>query len=311
MKLYNSLPEKNTFKNAVLTQGTFDGVHLGHRKIIERMKEIASKVGGETVLLTFYPHPRHVLHSHHKELKILSTLEEKILLLEKSGLDNLVVIPFNPEFAATEPEDFVRNILCERFNLNTLVVGYDHRFGKDRKGNFDLLNLLKDKYHFNLLQIGVQEADEIAVSSTFIRKSLLSGDLQTAIDLLGRAYLVKARVVEGRKIGRILGFPTANLEVLDSHKLVPAHGVYAVTVFYEDKTYLGMSSIGTNPTISGKGFSIEVNIFNFAKSIYGEEICVNFVKKIRNELKFNSLDELKAQLVNDKIDAEKILFNTM
>ncbi|MBX2984857.1 MAG: bifunctional riboflavin kinase/FAD synthetase [Bacteroidia bacterium] len=308
MKLFTSLPFKDTFKNAVLTQGTFDGVHLGHRKIIERMKEIASKVGGETVLLTFYPHPRHVLNTHPSELKLLSTMEEKIVLLEEAGLDNLVMIPFNPEFASIEPEDFVRDILFERFNVNTFVVGYDHRFGKHRRGDYSLLNSLKEKYQFDLVQIGAQEADEMTVSSTNIRKALLNGDLKTANDLLGRPYIMIAEVVDGLKLGRTLSFPTANLQIKDMHKLIPAHGVYAVSIVIHGKKYFGMSSIGANPTIVEKGFSIEVNIFNFANSIYGEEIQVNFVHLLREERKFDSLDELKAQLINDKIEAENILY---
>ncbi|MCK9480572.1 MAG: bifunctional riboflavin kinase/FAD synthetase [Bacteroidia bacterium] len=307
MKLYRNLPIKNTFRNAVLTLGTFDGVHVGHRKIIERMKEIARNVGGETVLLSFYPHPRHVLHTHQSTLKIISTIDEKIQLLQETGLDNLVVIPFNPAFAATEPEYFVRDFLSEKFNLNTLVIGYDHRFGKDRKGDFVLLSQLKDKYGFRLEQIDAQEADEITVSSTFIRKALIEGDLKTANDLLGRPYLLKGKVVEGLKIGRTIGFPTANIEVADANKLIPANGVYAVSVVIKGKKYFGMSNIGSNPTILEKGFSIEVNIFNFVDSIYGEEIEVNFIKRFRNEEKFTNLEELKAQLANDKIEAEKIL----
>lgn len=307
MKLYRNLPIKNTFRNAVLTLGTFDGVHVGHRKIIERMKEIARNVGGETVLLSFYPHPRHVLHTHQSTLKILSTIDEKIQLLQETGLDNLVVIPFNPAFAATEPEYFVRDFLSEKFNLNTLVIGYDHRFGKDRKGDFVLLSQLKDKYGFRLEQIDAQEADEITVSSTFIRKALIEGDLKTANDLLGRPYLLKGKVVEGLKIGRTIGFPTANIEVADANKLIPANGVYVVSVVIKGKKYFGMSNIGSNPTILEKGFSIEVNIFNFVDSIYGEEIEVNFIKRFRNEEKFTNLEELKAQLANDKIEAEKIL----
>jgi riboflavin kinase/FMN adenylyltransferase len=310
MRIFTQLPAANTFKNAIVTQGTFDGVHAGHRKIIEQLKKIAAQVNGETVLLTFYPHPRHVLQTHADELKLLSTLNEKIVLLEEAGLDNLVVIPFDQAFANTEPEDFVKNVLCNKFNLHTLVVGYDHRFGKNRKGSFELLQLLQPIYQYQLVQIDAQETEAITVSSTYIRKALLSGELLLANKLLTRPYLFEATVIQGAKIGRTLGFPTANLLPIEPNKLIPAIGTYAVKVLLNNQEYLGMLNIGNNPTILSKGFSIEVNIFNFADELYGQKIMVSFVAKLRNEQKFNSIDELKQQLTKDKLHAIEILQQT-
>lgn len=310
MRIFTQLPAANTFKNAIVTQGTFDGVHAGHRKIIEQLKKIATQVNGETVLLTFYPHPRHVLHTHADELKLLSTLNEKIILLEEAGLDNLVVIPFDQAFANTEPEDFVKNVLCNKFNLHTLVVGYDHRFGKNRKGSFELLQLLQPIYQYQLVQIDAQETEAITVSSTYIRKALLSGELLLANKLLTRPYLFEAIVIQGAKIGRTIGFPTANLLPNEPNKLIPAIGTYAVKVLLNNQEYLGMLNIGNNPTILSKGFSIEVNIFNFADELYGQKIMVSFVAKLRNEQKFNSIDELKQQLTKDKLHAIEILQQT-
>lgn len=307
MKLYNSLPDSSTFKNAVLTQGTFDGVHVGHKKIIDKLKSIAKEVKGETVLLTFYPHPRHVLNTHSNELKLLSTIEEKIQLLEEAGLDNLVVIPFNPEFAALEPEEFVKNILLEKFDLHTLVVGYDHRFGKNRKGDYELLRKLQKEMGFELHQIGVHEIEEITISSTFIRKSIMNGDIETANKLLGRPYLMRATVVEGQKIGRTIGFPTANLMIEDAYKQIPASGVYAVNIKLDNNVHGGMLNIGTNPTVLSKGFSIEVNIFNFASDIYGKPLEISFIARLRDEIRFNNLVELRIQLTKDKINAEEKL----
>lgn len=310
MRIFTQLPAANTFKNAIVTQGTFDGVHAGHRKIIEQLKKIAAQVNGETVLLTFYPHPRHVLNTHADELKLLSTLNEKIILLEEAGLDNLIVIPFDQAFANTEPEDFVKNVLCNQFNLHTLVVGYDHRFGKNRKGNFELLHLLQPVYRYELVQIDAQETEAITVSSTYIRKALQAGSLSMANKLLTRPYLFEATVIQGAKIGRTIGFPTANLLPLEPNKLIPAIGTYAVKVQLNNQEYLGMLNVGNNPTILSKGFSIEVNIFNFADELYGQKIMVSFVAKLRNEQKFNSLDELKQQLSKDKLHAIEILQQT-
>jgi riboflavin kinase/FMN adenylyltransferase len=251
-----------------------------------------------------------VLQTHADELKLLSTLNEKIVLLEEAGLDNLVVIPFDQAFANTEPEDFVKNVLCNKFNLHTLVVGYDHRFGKNRKGSFELLQLLQPIYQYQLVQIDAQETEAITVSSTYIRKALLSGELLLANKLLTRPYLFEATVIQGAKIGRTIGFPTANLLPIEPNKLIPAIGTYAVKVLLNNQEYLGMLNIGNNPTILSKGFSIEVNIFNFADELYGQKIMVSFVAKLRNEQKFNSIDELKQQLTKDKLHAIEILQQT-
>lgn len=306
MKVFNGVPP-HPFYKAVITQGTFDGVHAGHKLIIQRLKEIANSIGGTTVLMTFYPHPRHVLHTHTKELKLLSTIEEKITLLEEAGLDNLVLIPFTEEFAQSKPEDFVEDMLVKKLGLHTLVVGYDHRFGKNRTGDYTLLESLSKKHGFGLQQISKHELEEFTISSTNIRKSLQEGELQTAIKLLGRPYLLKGTVVKGMQLGTKIGFPTANVLVENPKKLIPQNGVYAAIVQIKDKKFDAMVNIGNNPTILSKGFSIEANIFNFAENIYNLTIDVNLVAKLREEIKFDSLDALKAQLNIDKENAQKIL----
>lgn len=303
MKIFrdiNHLPEN---RNWVLTQGTFDGVHSGHRKILNKMSNIAKSIDGETALLTFYPHPRHVLHTHKNNLFLLSTIEERIQLLEEAGLQNLIIIPFDEKFAQIEPEEFVKNILIEKFKINTLVIGYDHRFGKNRKGDFDLLLRMSKELGFNLEQITEFEIEEMKVSSTSIRKSLLTSELEIANKLLGKPYLMKGKVIEGDKIGRTIGYPTANVELGDSNKLIPMHGVYAVKVKVDGIVYDGMLNVGNNPTISGKKFSIEANIFDFCNVIYGKIIELYFIKRLRNEVKFNNLNELKQVLDTDKINA--------
>jgi riboflavin kinase / FMN adenylyltransferase len=303
MKIFrdiNHLPEN---RNWVLTQGTFDGVHSGHRKILNKMSNIAKSIDGETALLTFYPHPRHVLHTHKDNLLLLSTIEERIQLLKEAGLQNLIIIPFDEKFSQIEPEDFVKNILIEKFKINTLVIGYDHRFGKNRKGDFDLLLRMSEELKFHLEQITEFEIEEMKVSSTSIRKSLLTGDLEIANKLLGKPYLMKGKVIEGDKIGRTIGYPTANLELGDSNKLIPMYGVYAVKVKVDGIVYDGMLNVGNNPTIPEKKFSIEANIFDFCNVIYGKIIELYFIKRLRNEVKFNNLNELKQVLDTDKINA--------
>lgn len=300
MRVFDALPPRDTFHKAVVTMGTFDGVHLGHLKILEQLKTIANEIGGETLLLTFYPHPRHVLTTHSDELKLLSVITEKQKLLEEAGLDNLVVLPFTQALAGMDASDFVRQILVEGFNLHTLIVGYDHRFGKNRTGDFSLLQHLSSEMGYDLLKIEAHEAEALAISSTRIRKALTNGDLDLANKLLGRPYGMEALVVEGMQIGRTLGFPTANLQV-DPWKLIPLQGVYAVKIKLSNgEESIGMLNIGINPSISGKGFSIEVNIFNFARHLYGETLQVFFYKRLRDEVKFASLEALKVQLEKDK-----------
>ncbi len=300
----NSLP---AIKNAIVSQGTFDGVHLAHKKIIERLKQIASIKDGETVLITFEPHPRMVLFPDDHGLQLLSTLNEKIHLLEKAGIDHLIILPFTKEFSRQTSEQFIRTILVNKIKTNTLVIGYDHRFGKNREGSFEHLKESSSLYGFEVEEIPEQDIDDIAVSSTKIRNALLNNDIQTAQKYLGNSYSLEGKVVKGKQLGSTIGYPTANIEVENSFKLIPQDGVYAVWVWYNKARFGGMLNIGNNPTVEGKGRSIEVNIFDFEKEIYTEMLKIEFVSKLRNEEKFNGLDALKAQLHLDKQNALAIL----
>lgn len=300
----NSLP---AIKNAIVSQGTFDGVHLAHKKIIERLKQIASIKDGETVLITFEPHPRMVLFPDDHGLQLLSTLNEKIHLLEKAGIDHLIILPFTKEFSRQSSEQFIRTILVNKIKTNTLVIGYDHRFGKNREGSFEHLKESSSLYGFEVEEIPEQDIDDIAVSSTKIRNALLNNDIQTAQKYLGNSYSLEGKVVKGKQLGRTIGYPTANIEVENSFKLIPQDGVYAVWVWYNKARFGGMLNIGNNPTVAGKGRSIEVNIFDFEKEIYTEMLKIEFVSKLRNEEKFNGLDALKVQLHLDKQNALAIL----
>jgi riboflavin kinase/FMN adenylyltransferase len=300
----NSLP---AIKNAIVSQGTFDGVHLAHKKIIERLQQIASIKDGETVLITFEPHPRMVLFPDDHGLQLLSTLNEKIHLLEKAGIDHLIIFPFTKEFSRQTSEQFIRTILVNKIKTNTLVIGYDHRFGKNREGSFEHLKESSSLYGFEVEEIPEQDIDEIAVSSTKIRNALLNNDIKTAQKYLGNSYSLEGKVVKGKQLGRTIGYPTANIEVENSFKLIPQDGVYAVWVWYNKARFCGMLNIGNNPTVEGKGRSIEVNIFDFEKEIYTEILKIEFASKLRNEEKFNGLDALKAQLHLDKQNALAIL----
>ena len=290
MQIYHRITEFPPLKRPIVTIGTFDGVHLGHQKIIERLKELAILADGEVLLLTFHPHPRKVLYPEQKDLQLLSTLDEKTLLLEKYGIQNLVIQEFTKEFAQIDHETFIREVLVEKIGVHTLVVGYDHQFGKDRKGSFKELKQLAPKYGFKVEEIPEQDINEIAISSTRIRKALLHGDVKDASHLLGYDYQVSGKVVKGKQLGRTLGFPTANLEPYDTDKLIPAMGVYAVVVEVFGNSYKGVLSIGNRPTFDNGERSIEVNIFDFDSDIYGENITIVFKEYLRGDLKFNSVD---------------------
>ncbi len=307
MKVHYNIDEIPTIKNAIVSQGTFDGVHLAHKKIIERLKQIASIKNGETVIITFEPHPRIVLLPLDHGLQLLSTLNEKINLLEKAGVDHLIILPFTKEFSRLSSEQFIRNILVNKIKTNTLVIGYDHRFGKNREGSFEHLKNSASLYEFEVEEIPEQDIDDIAVSSTKIRQALLNNDIQTAQKYLGNSYSLEGNVIKGKQLGRTIGYPTANIEVENSYKLIPQDGVYAVWVWYNKARFGGMLNIGNNPTIKDKGRSIEVNIFNFEKEIYTENLIIEFVSKLRNEEKFDGLDALKNQLHLDKQNAQAIL----
>ena len=307
MKIYHGLDDFTRLDYAVVTSGIFDGTHVGHQKILSRLREIAEKNHGETVVITYWPHPRLLLHPEDTSLKLLNTFEEKAELLKEYGVQHLIRIPFTKEFSQITSDEFIKKILVDTIGTKMLVIGYDHRFGKNREGSFEQLILNAPKYGFEVEEIPRQDIDHLAVSSTKIRHALEAGDIDTSIQLIGKPYSLTGRVVKGDKIGRLMGFPTANIEVDTNYKLIPSDGIYAVIVKHEHKTYGGMLYIGYRPTINGTKRNIEVNIFDFNEEIYGESITVFFQKMIRGDKKFNDLEELKKQLQQDKIDSLRAL----
>ncbi len=309
MNVYHGIKDFVKLENAVVTSGTFDGVHLGHQKILNRLKEVASENKGETVVITFYPHPRSVISPDNKVVNLLSTLDEKIELLEKNEINHLVIIPFTREFSELSSEEFIQKILIDAIGTKTLVIGFDHRFGKNREGGFDYLKANKARYGFEIEEISRQDLENVGISSSKIRKALNEGDVPTADHFLGRNYSISGVIVKGKQLGRTIGFPTANIQVREIAKLVPADGVYAVKVYYREEAFGGMLNIGNRPTVDGTFKTIEVNIFDFDREIYGENLTIEFVQKIRNEQKFNGLDELKAQIAKDKETCMAILLS--
>ena len=307
MKVYTQIEDFRNIKNPVVTTGTFDGVHLGHQKIISRLIDVAKEEQGETVLLTFYPHPRMVLFPDDNELKLLNTQQEKIRLLEKYGIDHLIIYPFTKEFSRLTSVEFVRNILVNSIQTKRLVIGYNHHFGRNREGSFEHLKEFGPVYGFDVEEIPAKDIDHIEISSTKIRQALQAGEVEVAATYLGHTYSVSGKVVQGKQLGRTIGYPTANILMEDKYKLIPADGVYAVKVELNGVMYQGMLNVGNNPTIEGKGRSLEVNIFDFDQNIYGDEATIYFIERLRDEVKFNGLDELKAALAKDKVNALKIL----
>lgn len=307
MKVYHSLKDFKRLKRAVVTTGTFDGLHIGHRKILQILHELARSIDAETVLITFHPHPRLVLFPDDNDLRLLTSLDEKIELLSQLNLQHLIIIPFDITFSRTTSLEFVRDILINTIGAKKLVIGYDHHFGRNREGNFESLKELTAVYDFEVEEIPAQDINQISVSSSKIRKALAEGDVSLAADYLASPYLLTGVVVEGKKIGRTIGFPTANLLVTDAHKLIPADGVYAVHVQVKNKCFKGMLNIGWRPTVDGKSRSIEVHIFDFDGDIYNERIQISFVKRLRNEKKFDGIESLKSQLLVDKAEALKLL----
>ncbi|MBT3621248.1 MAG: bifunctional riboflavin kinase/FAD synthetase [Flavobacteriales bacterium] len=302
MKVYHSIEQFPSDIKSILTIGTFDGVHKGHQYVLDRLNEIAKKEGGESVLLTFYPHPRHVLHPDDQALKLLNSIEEKIKELEKSGLQHFIIHQFTPEFSRTKSINFIRDLLVNKLQMKYMVVGYDHHFGRNREGSYDDLVSFSELYDFKLEQIPPQDEGDVTVSSTKIRKLLLAGDIEIANTYLGYPYLLTGKVVKGNEIGRTISYPTANIALENKWKLIPADGVYAVKVVVGEMLYYGMLNIGNRPTISDGDRVIEVHVFNFSADIYGADIRVEFVKRVRDEKQFDSLGALKSQL---KIDENK------
>ena len=295
------------FRNAVITIGTFDGVHCGHQQIIRHLKQVAQQYEGETVLITFEPHPRLLLGKDPFEL--LSPDTEKYQLLRHFGLDNVAVTAFTPQFSQQTPQEYVADFLVKNFAPRCIVIGYDHRFGQNRAGDFVLLEQLATQYGFDVAEIPKQLVDDMAVSSTKIRHALHSGNVRLAQHLLGYDYPLSGTVVRGRQLGRTIGYPTANIAVANPLKLVPANSVYAVQVLHNKQKYGGMLNIGTRPTVDGTNRTIEVHIFDFDEDIYDQTLQVNFVQRLRNEQKFDGLDALIAQLKKDEQEAREIMIN--
>lgn len=299
MKVIRGIENIKQIERAVATVGTFDGLHLGHRKVIDFVKQKTKEINGKSVVVTFWPHPRFALKKA-DNLKLINTIDEKIDLLNSLGIDYLIIIEFNRDFANLTSHQFIKNILFDKLSLHTLVIGYDHQFGKNREGNFDKLKNCAAKFGFNIYKVEPLNVKDINVSSTKIRNALLSGNLQIANKYLDYNFFIIGKVIKGKKIGSKIGFPTANIKT-DNYKILPNQGVYAVKIIIDGKEYKGMLNIGTNPTISNNDdLKLEVNIFDFNKDIYNKTVKIILYKKFRNEVKFNNLDDLKKQIIIDK-----------
>ncbi|MFY8129342.1 MAG: bifunctional riboflavin kinase/FAD synthetase [Chitinophagaceae bacterium] len=313
MNIFYSVDDLPKFKNPIVTIGTFDGVHKGHQQILNQLKFEAQKVEGETVLITFHPHPRNIVGDT-SGVQLLTTLQEKLSLLAKADIDNVIVIDFNDNFSTLSANDFIEKFLYQYIKPHTIIIGYDHRFGKERLGNYSLLEAMGHKLNFWVKQIEPQLLQEAAISSTRIRKSILQHDINTATELLGYHYKFEGVVIEGDKIGRTIGYPTANLQLIETDKLVPGDGIYAVKVELKNATNLtnknfkGMMYIGSRPVVNGKRRVIEVNIFDFDEDIYDKIVEVEVVAYIRGELPLNGLEALKNQLHSDR-EQSKLLLN--
>lgn len=310
MQVHRNIHSLPTFQNAVITIGTFDGVHLGHRQIIKQLKEEAQKVNGETVIITFHPHPRKVIQHNEFSVLVLNTLNEKIELLSALNIHHLVIIPFDEQFANLSAEAYIEHFLYKKFQPHTIIIGYDHRFGKDRKGDYHLLEAYADKFQYTVKEIPEQVINHIIISSTRIREALLKGDVATAHELLGYNYFFQGTVVEGHHLGKEIGYPTANLQPNEADKLIPGNGVYAVEVALQNSSvprYYGMMNIGNRPTFNDVIRSIEVHIFNFQENIYGQNLRIYIKYFLRKEEKFNGIEALKQQLHKDKEQALLLL----
>lgn len=296
--------EKINIHKPVVTIGSFDGVHLGHLSVIRCLKDCAGRIGGESVIITFEPHPREVLYPEEKKPGILTTLEEKIAILEADGIQHLIILPFTRELGGLSYDDFVKQLLIDKIGMAGLVIGYDHRFGKDRTGNYESLLHLSEQFHFFLEKLPVFEANDVNISSTKIRNALAIGDITCVNAFLGYRYSLTGEVIEGKKLGRSIGFPTANLQLPDERKLLPALGVYAVSVYVGGIQYHGLLNIGIRPTVSTAGtLSLEVHLFDFTGNLYGETLTVSLIERLRGERKFDDINELKLQLEKDKLTA--------
>lgn len=324
MKIYRSLDDFKALENAVVTIGTFDGVHIGHQKILTHLKECAKKINGETVLLTFYPHPRLIINPDDDSLRLINDIEEKVSRLSELDIDHLIITPFSRDFSNQTPEEYISNVLVGKLGTKKIVIGYDHHFGKDRKGSLKDLQQYADIFDYSVEQIPEQDINDVAVSSTRIRLALITGDINTANLYLGYPFELTGTVIRGDQIGRTIGFPTANLQVHEQHKLIPAYGIYAVEVhifdhlqnittgeYIETEPYniaKGMGYIGTRPTVDGMNRSIEISLFDFNEDIYGKTLRVKFLHFIRHDERFDSLQEMKDQIKEDERQIRALLF---
>lgn len=309
MQVHYDISQLPSFRKAVLTIGTFDGVHHGHQQILEAVTNTAKEVNGESVIITFHPHPRKIVSSAILGIRLITTLEERIQLLQKAGVDHLVVVPFTDAFANQSATQYVEEFLLSNFHPHTIIIGHDHQFGRNRLGDFALLEAYQEKGKFLLKEIPKHLIENITISSTRIREFLSKSDVEAANKLLGYDFFFSGVVVHGNKIGRTLGFPTANLQVMDAEKIIPGNGIYAVYAKPEgfEKALKGMMSIGFRPTVDGKTRVIEVNIFDFDKEIYGEQLQVYVHKYLREEKKYESLEALVEQISKDKINSLSVL----
>jgi riboflavin kinase/FMN adenylyltransferase len=300
MNIYHSLDSFQRLECAVVTSGTFDGLHIGHKKILKRLKEISIQSEGESVVLTYWPHPRMVVSEDSQDLQLLSTIDEKIELFAEMGIQHFVIIPFTRAFSELSSDEFIRQILVDKIGTKKLVIGYDHRFGRNREGSFEFLQKNASSYGFEVEEIPRQDIEDLAISSSRIRQSLLSGNVDEAEHLLGRPYAITGIIVKGKQLGRTIGFPTANIQLHESYKLIPANGVYVINAYYNGEVYHGMLNIGVRPTVDGTSRTIEANLFDFDKEIYGEDLRVEILHYLRPEQKFNGLDALIEQINIDK-----------
>lgn len=312
MKVYHNLSEFSALQRAIVTVGTFDGVHKGHQILLQRIKALAEAQDAQSVLLTFHPHPRLVLFPDDNDLRLLSTLDEKIELLRHSGIQHLIVHPFDMDFSRTTVQQYVGDILVRNIGVHKLVIGYDHHFGRNREGNLENLQALAPDFGFEVEEIPAQMIDDVNVSSTKIRNALIEGDVVRANEFLGYPYALSGFVIKGNEIGRSIGFPTANVQCHEGSKLIPGNGVYAVRVHLDDAIYRGMANIGKRPTIARTTEQrvVEVHIFGFSSDLYGKNVRVTFHARIRDEVKFDHLDALKAQIAKDAVVARELLLHS-
>jgi len=308
VNVFNSVQSFNSTQKTIVTLGTFDGMHIGHQAILNKLKLQKKIYGYETLVLTFFPHPRMVLKTDH-QISLLNTIDERIKLIDHFGIDHLVVQEFTKEFANLSAEEFVKTVLVDQFNIGKIIIGYDHRFGKNRSADIHDLIEFGKKYHFDVQQISAEELNDVSVSSTKIRNALNVGNVALAKTYLGYPYMVSGKVVSGKQLGRTIGYPTANIHVAEDYKLIPTIGVYVVSVTVKGEDYYGMLSVGTNPTVGGTEKTVEVYIFDFNDTIYDEEITVRFLTKIRDEEHFGSIDLLIEALKNDEVFSRNFLSN--